>query len=147
MPCYGKVVRGLGLITNTKITIWLFWGIFRVVFWCAGQAPGLLSKKVLLHATFELMAVTFVFFFFWTSPSNHYLAALDLGAGVEQPFDRLIVQNRQAMQFMGRSIWLDIGGQHGRRFVLLRHTHRSQRRPYPICTSRSGNVRYRCGGG
>ena len=27
-------------------------------------------------------------------------------------------------------------GQHGRRFVLLRHTHRPQRRTYPICTSR-----------
>jgi len=26
---------------------------------------------------------------------------------------------------------LDIGRQHGRRFVLLRHTHRSQRRTYP----------------
>jgi len=26
---------------------------------------------------------------------------------------------------------LDIGGQHGRWFVLLRHTHRPQRRPYP----------------
>ena len=34
---------------------------------------------------------------------------------------------------------LDSGGQHGRRFVYLRHTHRPQRRPYPICTSRSGN--------
>ena len=33
---------------------------------------------------------------------------------------------------------LDIGGQHSRRFVLLRHTHRPQRRSYPICTSRSG---------
>ena len=33
----------------------------------------------------------------------------------------------------------------GRRFV-LRHTHRPQRRPYPICTSRSGNARHRCGG-
>jgi len=42
---------------------------------------------------------------------------------------------------------LDIGGQHGWRFVLLRHTHRPQRRPYPICTSRRGNVRHRCGGG
>ena len=42
---------------------------------------------------------------------------------------------------------LDIGGQHGRRFVLLRHTHRPQRRPYLIYTSRSGNVRHRCGGG
>jgi len=33
---------------------------------------------------------------------------------------------------------LNIGGQHGRRFVVLRHTHRPQRRSYPICTSRSG---------
>ena len=41
---------------------------------------------------------------------------------------------------------LDIGGQHGRRFV-LRHTHRPQRRPCPISTSRSGNVRQQCGGG
>jgi len=32
------------------------------------------------------------------------LAALDLGPGVEQPFDCLIVQNRQTMQFMGRSM-------------------------------------------
>ena len=29
---------------------------------------------------------------------------------------------------------LDIGGQHGRRFVLLHHTHRPQRTPYPIET-------------
>ena len=42
---------------------------------------------------------------------------------------------------------LDIEGQHGRRFVLLRHTRRPQRRPYPIRTSRSGNVRHGCGGG
>jgi len=42
---------------------------------------------------------------------------------------------------------LDTGGRHGRRFVLLRHTHRPQRRPYRICTSRSGNVRHRCEGG
>ena len=34
---------------------------------------------------------------------------------------------------------LNIGGQHGRRFVLLRHTH--------VCSSRSGNVQHRCGGG
>jgi len=32
------------------------------------------------------------------------LAALDLGAGVEQPFDCLIVQNRQAVQSMRRSV-------------------------------------------
>jgi len=42
---------------------------------------------------------------------------------------------------------LDIGGQHGRRFVLLRHTHRPQRRSYSICASRSECVRHRCAGG
>jgi len=36
----------------------------------------------------------------------------------------------------GKVDGLDIGRQRGRRFVLLRHTHRPQRRPYPICTSR-----------
>ena len=41
----------------------------------------------------------------------------------------------------------DIEGQHGRRFVLLRHTHRTQKRPCLICVNRSGNVRHRCGGG
>ena len=41
---------------------------------------------------------------------------------------------------------LDVGRRHGRRFVLLHHTHRPQRRSYPVCTSRSGNVRHRCGG-
>ena len=33
---------------------------------------------------------------------------------------------------------LYIGGKHGRQFVLLRHTHRPQKGPYPICASRSG---------
>ena len=41
---------------------------------------------------------------------------------------------------------LDSGGRRGRRCV-LRHNHRPQRRPCPICTDRSGNVRHRCGGG
>jgi len=43
-------------------------------------------------------------FIFWASSSDHCLAALDLGAGVEQPFDSLIVQNRQSMQSMRRSM-------------------------------------------
>ena len=43
-------------------------------------------------------------FFFWASCSNHCLAAPDLGAGVEQPLDSLIVHNRQCIQSMGRSI-------------------------------------------
>jgi len=33
---------------------------------------------------------------------------------------------------------LDIGGQHGRRFVHLRHTHRPQSKPHPICTVQAG---------
>jgi len=40
---------------------------------------------------------------------------------------------------------LDIGRQHGQRFVLLHHTHKPQRRPYPIYISRSRNVQHRCG--
>jgi len=40
----------------------------------------------------------------------------------------------------GEVYGLDIGGQHGQWFVLLRHTHSPQRKPYPICTSRSRNV-------
>jgi len=48
----------------------------------------------------------------------------------------------------GRAVHgLDIEGQHGRRFVLLRHTQRPQRRPCAICTDMSGNARHRCGGG
>jgi len=45
-----------------------------------------------------------LFFVFWASCWNHCLAALDLRAGVEQPFYCLIVQNRQVMQSMGRSL-------------------------------------------
>ena len=44
------------------------------------------------------------YFLFWASCSNHCLAALDLGAGVEQLFGCLIVQNRQAMQSIRRSM-------------------------------------------
>jgi len=43
-------------------------------------------------------------FIFWASSFNHCLAARDLGAGVEQPFDCLFVQNRQVVQSMGRSM-------------------------------------------
>jgi len=42
--------------------------------------------------------------FFRASSSNHCLAAPAIGADVDQPFDSLIVQNRQAMQSIGRSM-------------------------------------------
>jgi len=76
----------------------------------------------------------------------HWLAELDLGAGVEQPFKCLIIQNRQTVVLGEVDGWY-IGGQYGRRFVPLRHAHRPQKRPYPICASRNENVRHRCGGG
>jgi len=38
------------------------------------------------------------------SSSNHCLAALNLGAGVDQLFDCLIVHNRQAVQSTRRSM-------------------------------------------
>ena len=88
-----------------------------------------------------------LYFFFRLSEFFFYplLARLDIGAGAEQPFGCPIVQNRQAVQPVGVD-GLDSGGRHGRRFVLL-HTHRAHRRPCPICTGRSGNVRHRYGGG
>jgi len=44
------------------------------------------------------------FFFSSSEPvvTIHCLAALDLRSGVEQPFDCVIVQNRQTVQSMGR---------------------------------------------
>ena len=36
---------------------------------------------------------------------------------------------------------MDIRERHGRRFILLRHTHRSHKVPYLICASRSGKPR------
>ena len=41
---------------------------------------------------------------------------------------------------------LDSGEQHVQRPV-LRNSRKSQKGPYPICVSKSGNVRHRCGGG
>jgi len=38
------------------------------------------------------------------SSFNPLIAARDLGAGVEQLFDGLVIQNRQAMQSMGMSM-------------------------------------------
>ena len=48
--------------------------------------------------------MVFPIFIFCASSSNHCLAAFDLRTGVEQPFDCLIVQNRQAVQFIRRSM-------------------------------------------
>ena len=52
-----------------------------------------------------MTTITWFFFFFWASCWNYCLASLDLGAGVEQQFNCLIVQNRQVMQFGGKSMY------------------------------------------
>ena len=62
----------------------------------------------------------------------HCWAALNLGAGVEQPFDCLVAQNRHAGQSMGSSMdWtLEDNMVVGQFFHA---THRPQRRPYHLC--------------
>ena len=57
-----------------------------------------------LFYPFNISPLTIAFFFFWDSSSIHCLAALDFGAGVNQTLDCHIVQNRQAMQSMRRSM-------------------------------------------
>ena len=69
--------------------------------------------------------------------SIHCLTEVYFGTGVEQPIDCL---NSHHPEPSGREVHrevggLDIGGQHCRRFVLLRHTHRPQKGPYPICVT------------
>ena len=63
--------------------------------------PFMIFHKALQYDTLNLS-------FSVSSPERvvaiHCLAALDLGGGVEQPFDCLIVLNRQAVQSMGRSM-------------------------------------------
>jgi len=78
---------------------------------------------------------------------NNCLAALDFGAGVEQSFDCLIIQKRQAVQSMGSPMDWTFEDNMFEWFVLLRHTNRSQRGQYHMCASKSGNVRLWCGGG
>jgi len=71
------------------------------------------------------------------------LAALYLGASVEQPFDWVIIQKRQAVQSMGRSMdwtWEDnmVDG------LFFCATLSDRRVGHTI--RRSGNGRQRCGG-
>jgi len=75
------------------------------------------------------------------------LATLDFGAGVEQPFGCLIVQNRQAVHSVVRSMdWrLEDNMVDGLVFCATLTGRRG--RPYPIGTSRSRNVQHQCGGG
>ena len=57
-----------------------------------------------LFYPFNISPLTIAFFFFWESSSIHCLAALDFVAGVNQPLDCHIVQKRQAVQSMWKSM-------------------------------------------
>jgi len=98
---------------------------------------GRLVGRWRMHTIRRRRLVSQRFFFFSSSErvvTIYCLAALDLRADVKQPFDCLIVQNRQAVQ---RSMdWtLEDDTVHGLFFC---STLTSRRRPYPICTNRSG---------
>jgi len=75
----------------------------------------------------------------------HCLTALALGAGVEWPIDCLIIQNRQVVQSMTRSMdWtLEDSIVDDLFFFAILMCHKGG---YPICVSRSGNVRHWCRG-
>jgi len=72
----------------------------------------------------------------------HCMAALDLGAGVEQPIDHHHLQ-----QSMGRSMDLTFEDNMVDGLFFCAQTHKPQKGSYPICASRSGNVRHLCRGG
>ena len=66
--------------------------------------PTWLSKPILSDVTSKNNVENSITFFFLASCSNHCLAALDLGTGVELPVDFVMVQNRHAMQSMRRPV-------------------------------------------
>ena len=73
-------------------------------------------------------------------------SAPDLGAGVEQPFDCLVIQNHQDMHFMGRLMdWTVEDNTVNSLFFCATLTSR-RRGHTPVCV-RSGNIWHRCGGG
>ena len=72
-------------------------------------STGKLWRQVRLFVLFSFMCVLLVHLLASASScvpvvTIHYLAALDVGTGVEQPIYCLIVQNRQAVQSMGMSM-------------------------------------------
>ena len=73
--------------------------------WVDSHAAMEEETAVLCFVQESVFEVKIFFFYFGArSSSIHCLTALDFGAGVEQPFDCLIVQSRQAMQSMRRSV-------------------------------------------
>jgi len=80
------------------------------IFWIFVMIALLNTTSLLIAIKILVYLFALFFFFFWPSCSNHCFAALALGAGVEQPFGCLIVQNRQGMQSMGTGTDLGSSG-------------------------------------
>jgi len=72
----------------------------------------------------------------------HCLAALDLGAGVEQPFDCIVIKKRQVVQSMGQSMDWTFEDNMVDGLFSAPHSQASEV-AIAICVSRSGNVRHR----
>jgi len=72
----------------------------RYIGWTEGPEANIVASILIASA------ISSIVFFFRLSEFFYYplLARLDIGAGVEQPFGCLIVQNRQAMWSVGRSM-------------------------------------------
>ena len=120
----------------SSLAVWYLKGYFTVVnsfVFSSTRLNLLLNISLFLHLLSEL----FILLFGRTSSWRRCWAAIRLSHRPEP-------SGRAVHEEVGG---LDIGGQHVRRFVLVRHTHRPQRMPYPICTRRNGNVWHRCGGG
>ena len=58
----------------------------------------------------------------------------------------IVSPSRSGRAIHGEVDGLDMGRQHIQRFDLLRHPHKPQKQPYPICANKSRNVQHRCGG-
>ena len=74
--------------------------------------------------------------------SVHCLAALDIRAANRLPHH----PKPPGGAIHGEIDGLDIGRQYGKRFGLLRHTYKPQKRPCSIHANRSRNVQHLCGG-
>jgi len=113
----------------------LYFGLhtFKLLYYSLGICNHLTSTILLLSFERVLLLST-------ASPPGYRgrcWAAIRLSHRPEQP-GRVV---RGEVDGLGSGEW------HGRRIVLQLHTRKPQRRPYPICTSRSEKVRHRCGGG
>jgi len=79
--------------------------------------------------------------FFQSTAWPHYISGQVLSS------QSIVLSSRTVrLCSMRRSMEWILEDNYGQRFDLLCHTHKTKRWSYPICVSRSGNVRHRCGG-